>query len=81
MNIDSRSNKTDDVPAGVPGEEYSRSQSGDVRIVTNHTGYPHANSESWEHDDTGDRGNFSGCEDDWLNAEAEHEGWEEGYDY
>ncbi len=71
----------DTTVSGVPGEEYSRSQSGDTAVVINHTGYPHANSESWEHDDTGDIGNLSGCADDMLNAEAEHEGWESGYDY
>lgn len=66
-------------PEDVGG--YSPSQSGDVKIITNHTGYQHANSSSWEHDDTGDVSNYSDCADDLLNAEAEHEGWEEGYDY
>ncbi len=60
---------------------YSPSQSGDVTIITNHTGYPHANSSGWEHDDTGELNNYSGCADDMLNTEAEHQGWEPGYDY
>lgn len=62
-------------------ENYSPSQSGDVKIITNHTGYTYPNSSSWEHDDTGNTNNYSGCVDDMINAEAEHDGWEEGYDY
>jgi hypothetical protein len=62
-------------------EDYSRSQSGDVNIVSNHTGYPHVNSANWEHDDTGSLSNYSGCVDDYENAEAEHKGWQKGYDH
>lgn len=71
----------DENPSLDEVEGYSPSQSGDVKIITNHTGYTHSNSSSWEHDDTGDTNNYSGCVDDMVNAEAEHEGWEEGYDY
>jgi len=73
--LDNESQSIDEV------EGYSPSQSGDVKIITNHTGYTHSNSSSWEHDDTGDQNNYSGFADDMINAEAEHEGWEEGYDY
>lgn len=65
---------------GLP-DEYSRSQSGDTAVSANYTGYAHEGSHSWEHDNTGNVDNYSGCEDDVLNAEAEHEGWEDGYDY
>jgi len=50
-------------------------------IVSNHTGYPHEGSENFEHDDTGDKMNYSGVEDEFNNAQAEHEGWQEGYDH
>jgi hypothetical protein len=50
------------------------------RLLSNHTGYGKG-GESWEHDDTGHVQNFSGCYDDMLDPVAEHEGWEEGYDY
>lgn len=65
---------------GLP-DEYSRSQSGDATVVVNHTGYSQQGSYNWEHDDTGSINNYSGCEDDMLSPEAEHEGWEDGYDY
>ncbi len=76
MNNNSKFELNEDVAAG-----YSPSQSGDISIISNHTGYSHANSSSWEHDDTGDLSNYSGCVDDIMNAEAEHQGWEAGYDY
>lgn len=50
-------------------------------IVANHTGYPHEGSENFEHDDTGSMMNYSGVEDEFNNAQSEHEGWQEGYDY
>lgn len=50
-------------------------------IVSNHTGYSHEGSENFEHDDTGSSMNHSGVEDEFNNAESEHEGWQEGYDY
>ena len=62
-------------------QDYSPSQSGDVTIISNHTGYRHPGSPGWEHDDTGCENNYSGCDDDLTNAKAEHEGWSEGYDY
>ncbi|MCY7306986.1 MAG: hypothetical protein LH632_12730 [Rhodoferax sp.] len=37
--------------------------------------------EGWEHDDTGNQQNYSGCYDDIMDPIAEHEGWQEGYDY
>ena len=49
-------------------------------IVADHTGYGKG-GESWEHDDTGSIQNYSGCYDDMMNPIAEHEGWQEGYDY
>lgn len=51
------------------------------QVVTNHTGYGYANSANWEHDDTGCDSNYSGCADMLYSAEAEHSGWEEGYDF
>ncbi len=50
-------------------------------IVSNHTGYPHEGSENFEHDDTGSSMNYSGVEDELNKAKAEHEDWQEGYDY
>ena len=50
-------------------------------ILSNHTGYLSPGSENWEHDNTGSAQNYSGCYDDMMNAIAEHEGWQEGYDY
>jgi hypothetical protein len=49
-------------------------------FVSDHTGYG-PGGESFEHDDTGSINNYSGCEDDMVNAQIEHEGWQEGYDY
>ncbi len=50
-------------------------------ILSNHTGYGYKGSENFEHDDTGCTMNYSGVYDDVSNAVADHEGWEEGYDY
>jgi len=50
-------------------------------IISNHTGYSHDGSENFEHDDTGGSMNHSGVEDDFNNAKAEHEGWQEDYDH
>ena len=50
-------------------------------IVSNHTGYSHEGSENFEHDDTGAMMNYSGVEDVFNDAQAEHEGWQEGYDH
>jgi len=63
-----------DAPKLVP------SNKGSTPIVSDHMGYGKG-GESWEHDDTGSIQNYSGCYDDVLNAIAEHEGWQEGYDY
>lgn len=65
----------------VGPSDYNPSQSGDVSVVSNHTGYPHSNSHDWEHDDTGAQSNYSGVADEFDNAQAEHEGWTPGYDY
>lgn len=51
------------------------------QVLSNHTGYGHVGSENFEHDDTGSLMNYSGCADDILTATAEHEDWQEGYDY
>ncbi|MDC2890379.1 hypothetical protein [Psychrosphaera algicola] len=51
------------------------------KVISNYNGYGHPNSSNWEHDDTGCINNYAGCEDMSLSAEAEHSGWEEGYDY
>lgn len=48
-------------------------------VVGNRTGYE--GGENFEHDDTGAAMNASGCEDEMFSAAAEHDGWEEGYDY
>jgi len=53
----------------------------DIVIMTNHTGYTHIGSQNWEHDDTGAASNYSGVMDITLNAQADHEGWQAGYDY
>lgn len=58
----------------------SASQREQRPIVADHTGYGQG-GEGWEHDATGDRQNYSGCYDDVMNPIAEHEGWQEGYDY
>lgn len=50
-------------------------------IVANHTGYDCAGGENFEHDDTGSQMNYSGVEDEVNNALADHEGWQEGFDY
>lgn len=50
-------------------------------ILSNHTGYSSPGSEGWEHDNTGNLQNFSGCYDDMMEPIAEHEGWQDGYDY
>lgn len=52
-----------------------------VPLVSNHTGYRGEGTESWEHDDTGNVQNYSGCFDEVMDPIAEHEGWEVGYDY
>ncbi len=49
-------------------------------FVADHTGYGEG-GENFEHDDTGSIMNFSGVVDDVVNAEKEHEGWQDGYDY
>lgn len=50
-------------------------------IISNHTGYNYEGSENYEHDNTGDLMSLSEMEDEFNNAQSEHEGWEEGYDY
>lgn len=50
-------------------------------VINNHTGYSHPNSANWEHDNTGCISNYSGMSDMIDSANAEHDGWEEGYDY
>lgn len=60
---------------------YSPSPSGDYFLVNNPTHYSHQGCAGWEHDNSGDEHNFSGCEDEMLSAEAEHKGWSTGYDF
>ena len=50
-------------------------------FLANHSGYPYEGSENLEHDDTGAIHNLSGCQDEIVNAEADHKGLEPGYDY
>ena len=50
-------------------------------FLANHSGYPYEGSENFEHDDTGAIHNFSDCQDEIVNAEADHKGLEAGYDY
>lgn len=52
-----------------------------LRVVGNHTGYDTPGSENYEHDETGSMMNYSGIEDEMFSAEAEHDGWQEGYDF
>ena len=59
----------------------SHPQKQEPSILSNHTRYHYIGSESWEHDDTGNMQNYSGCFDEMMNPIAEHEGWQEGYDY
>lgn len=49
-------------------------------ILSDHTGYGEG-GENFEHDNTGDSMNISGVIDDLANAEREHEGWQQDYDY
>ena len=51
------------------------------KVVGNRSGYEYKGSENFEHDDNGSLHNYSGVEDEMNSAEAEHEDWEEGYDY
>ena len=51
------------------------------QFLANHSGYQYEGSENFEHDDTGAIHNFSGCEDEIVNADADHKGLEPGYDY
>lgn len=67
---------------GLPRENGASSTLRDrKRFLANHSGYPYEGSESFEHDDTGAIHNFSGCEDEIVNAEVDHRGLEAGYDY
>lgn len=50
-------------------------------VIGNHSGYGYPGSANFEHDDTGAAMNYSGVEDEMLSATAEHDGWQEGYDY
>lgn len=65
---------TPDQPAAGVGRDR-------IPYLSNHTGYGYRGSENFEHDDTGSQMNYSGVEDDVMNAFADHEGWEHGYDY
>ncbi len=64
----------------VPSDE-NPLQHDNALVVGNRSGYGYKGSENFEHDDTGDEMNYSGVEDEVFSAAAEHDGWEEGYDY
>ncbi|HBN8522162.1 hypothetical protein ACIUV2_25060 [Pseudomonas aeruginosa] len=51
------------------------------RVVGKLTGYTSKGSDNFEHDDAASQMNYSGVEDDVFSAEAEHDGWQEGYDF
>ena len=65
----------------TPSNNESSAKRDRLPIVSNHTGYQQNGGEGWEHDDTGSQQNYSGCYDDIMDPIAEHEGWQEGYDY
>jgi len=65
----------------APSNNESQTRRERAPIVSNLTGYRQQGSEGWEHDDTGCEQNYSGCYDDAIDPIAEHEGWQEGYDY
>lgn len=50
-------------------------------VVGNYSGYGYEGSENFEHDDNANLINYSGVEDEVFSALAEHEDWQEGYDY
>jgi|GEM_PF-3831337 len=50
-------------------------------VVSNYSGYRYSGSENYEHEDNASVHNYSGVEDDVFSAIAEHEDWQEGYDY
>ena len=72
-----------EIDAGyLPSRNESQTQRERVPLVSNHSGYGgRPGSENWEHDDTGNFHNWSGCYDMMIDPIAEHEGWQEGYDY
>ena len=55
--------------------------SSETKVTGNRSGYGYRGSENFEHDDTGAEHNYSSMEDEVNSGTAEHEGWEEGYDY
>lgn len=71
----------DDFPPSPITMPYVPFWADEKQVVSNNTGYGYEGSENFEHDDTGCLMNYSGCADDMLTAMAEHEDWEEGYDY
>ncbi len=66
----------------LPSNNESQARLERKPLLSNHSGYSgRPGSENWEHDDTGSLHNWSGCYDMVLDPIAEHEGWQEGYDY
>ena len=70
-------------PSSPPlGKPVTQSLTGTNKgFISNHSGYDHEGSENYEHDDNGDRMNYSGVYDDVINDLSEHEGYQKGYDY
>lgn len=68
----------DDIMKNNEGVGYAKDQK---PCISNHTGYYYEGGENFEHDDTGSTMNHSGVVDDCNEAEKEHAGWQEDYDY
>lgn len=66
-------------PAARVGTKLEARNEGEVRVISNYTGY--AGGANFEHDDTGGLMNYSGSEDEIFSAVADHDGWDSGYDY
>jgi len=67
---------------GASSASYGDGPSDEAKpYVSNHTGYSQPGTANWEHDDTGNQMNYSGVEDEVINALIEHEGWQPGEDF
>ena len=63
------------------GLAHDLNPSNEYTVVGNHSGYGYKGSENFEHDNTGGIHNYSSMEDQVLSAFADHEDWQEGYDF
>lgn len=72
---------TEWLPYDTVTDTHPESETGEIRVVSNHTGYSHPGGENFEHDDNGSLMNYSGMEDEVYSALATHGDWQEGYDY